>query len=247
MNNGRFDLKRKLAFVAALAFTANSAYSVPAAGADRAAAVISVGPDTVEVPDEAVPPPPVQNGGEQNESVTYNIVINGISLDEDMFMHIAGKICPADISEHSFNADTGEGSIVVRGPHDINRGSIYNDAGDIRFELISETDGTFVYDTYYKVSGFGGDERISLKCRENDNYSELDNGFCKSGTALELIPSDCYIIDNGTDPLSIIVSAPVVISQDNFYNDGYMLVVDGNFHTVSPRTFSVHADKNVCL
>ena len=50
MNNGRFDLKRKLAFVAALAFAANSAGSLSAAGAEAALTAAGSEPATVGVP-----------------------------------------------------------------------------------------------------------------------------------------------------------------------------------------------------
>ena len=82
MNNGRFDLKRKLAFVAALAFTANSAYSVPAAGAETSAAVMSIEPDTVDAPDDIVPPP-VRDSDDDSNNVVYTIRINNSDIDDD--------------------------------------------------------------------------------------------------------------------------------------------------------------------
>ena len=60
MNNGRFDLKRKLAFVAALAFAANSAGSMSAAGAETAFTAAGTEPATVGVPGDTAPPAPQQ-------------------------------------------------------------------------------------------------------------------------------------------------------------------------------------------
>ena len=58
MNNGRFDLKRKLAFVAALAFAANSAGSMSAAGAETAFTAAGTEPSAVGVPGDNAPPAP---------------------------------------------------------------------------------------------------------------------------------------------------------------------------------------------
>lgn len=242
MNNGKFDLKRKLAFVAALAFTANSAYSVPVAGAETSAAVVSAEPDTVGEPGDTVPPPPVENSDDEQESFTYTVTINGSDLDDDMFMEIMRRIFYADITDHSFDADTGTGSIIIRGYHTVNREDVYDNTGNTMYRLSSDEDFSFVYDTYYRVSGFSGDERITLR---SGGESVSDGSFCKSGNELEFVPSDCFMIDNDTVPVSIAVDSTVSMRQDNFYNDGYELIVNEEHHTVSPRTFNLELDSDV--
>lgn len=241
MNNGRFDLKRKLAFVAALAFTANSAYSVPAAGAETSAAVMSVEPVTVDAPDDVVPPP-VENSDDGSNDVVYTVMINNSDIDDDTFIDIMKKVFRTEIKAHSFDESTGAGSITVGSLPVLNRNDVYNNAEDMKFRISSENGFTLVFDTYYKVSGFGGDERISLRNSEGDDISD---GFCKGGTDLEFVPSDLYIIDNGTEPVRVPVSAPVSVSTDNPYNDGYELIVNRDRHTVSPRTFSLDVDGTV--
>ncbi|MBP5580500.1 MAG: hypothetical protein J6X85_01700 [Ruminococcus sp.] len=253
MNNSKFDLKRKLAFVAALAFTANSAYSVPAAGADQPPAVVSVEPDPPVAPDGGSPPVnddgqtrggnaddlSENNNNDGNQEVTYNLIINGITLDEALFSDIASKIFVSEGIKIDFDDATGSGTVIVNSGCTINREKIFNVNGDVRFDLASEENGTFIYDTYYKVEGFGGDDRISLKNKVNGELRDISDSFCMSGTNLELIPSDYYVIDNGSAPVTVHVNAPMSIKQDNFYGDDYQLIIGRDRHTVSPRKFSV--------
>ena len=238
MNNGKFDLKRKLAFVAALAFVANSAYSVPRISAGAASAVMSVRPNAGAPDFGDPPPPPDRNSNEENEGSTYSITVNGIDLDDAMFMDIVRKIFNTDDVSHTFDADTGSGSVTVNVRHTVNRNDIFSDDGNEKFVLTSGEDSDMIYDTYYRVEG-GSDDKITVKCREGDETHELSDGFCKSGEYIDIEPSDCYVIDGGTAPLSIAVDDVVRIRKESSSDDGCELFINEARHSVSARKFSL--------
>lgn len=250
MNNGRFDLKRKLAFVAALAFAANSAGSMSAAGAETAFTAAGTEPSAVGVPgDNAPPAPPQGNGGGNFETVTYTIIINGITIDENRFTELLNLVFGTVGSDHSFNAESGTGTVTISGYHNVNRVNIaVSDDTRLMFDTDSSEDNdTFVFNTYYKVNGYFNDDKITMTGRDGDVHYELRDGFCRSGTVLEIAPKEAYLIDSGTEPLDVSVEAPVNIrtENDDDNGDGYKLVVNDVDHAVSPKTFSLSIDRSI--
>ncbi len=243
MNNGRFDLKRKLAFVAALAFAANSAGSLSAAGAEAALTAAGSEPATVGVPGDAAPPPP-HNGDDEFENVTYNIVINGIALEDDMFKQLLRQVFGTEGSAHSYNAESGTGSVTIGGYHSINKSDIVI-SDDTKLVIDSDTDDTFVFNTYFKVYGYFSDDKITMTGRDGDTHYQLNDGYCRSGTVLEIAPTEYYILGSGAQAIDIAAEAPINIRRDNYYNDGYELIIDETHYTVSPKTFSLDIDRNV--
>ena len=214
MNNGRFDLKRKLAFVAALAFAANSAGSMSAAGAETALTAAGTKPSAVGAPGD-VPPPPAQ-GSDEFETITYNLIIKGIEIDEDGFRQILRLVFGTEGSWHSYNSESGMGTVTISGYHNVNRVNIVID-DDTRLLLDdpSENGDTLVFNAYYRVNGHFNDERITMTGRDGEEHYELRDGFCRSGTVLEIAPTECYMLDSGSESVDVLVDAPVEISTED--------------------------------
>lgn len=243
MNNSRFDLKRKLAFVAALAFAANSAGSLSASGAEAAMTAAGTKPANVGIPGDNAPTPP-DHGDNGYETVTYNIVINGTDFDDDRFKSLLMQVFGTLGTNPSFNPESGMGSVTISGYHHINRNDIFI-SDDTKLVLDSDADDTFVFNTYYKVNGYYNDDKITMTGREGDNHYELRDGFVRSGTVLEIAPTEYYKLGTGGQSIEIDAEAPIDIRTENYYNDGYELVIDETHYTVSPKTFDLSIDRNV--
>ena len=78
------------------------------------------------------------------ENVTYNIVINGIALEDDMFKQLLRQVFGTEGSAHSYNAESGTGSVTIGGYHSVNKSDIAV-SDDTRLVIDSDTDDTFCF------------------------------------------------------------------------------------------------------
>ena len=267
MNNNIFDLKRKLAFVAALAFMGNTVCSVPRSSAKAAPAVLAE-PDTADSnaeESEDTPPaedadddgddtpadepqPASDNEAEGNEDgendVTYQIVINGDEIDENLFSWIAGTVFGGDAPEHTFDPETSSGSVTVSPDKAPLHNDIYPASGDRKYAFVSDEENVLVFDTYYRINGSFNDDKIAMTCLIDGEANDIVGGFCKSGSVVEISPTVDYVLDNDTAPILLDVNRSYYISRKNFSAEGYELKIGDETHTVSLRKFRINAAPN---
>ncbi|MCR5600878.1 MAG: hypothetical protein K6G33_09095 [Ruminococcus sp.] len=268
MNNGGFDLKRKIAFAAALIVVSHSVGAMPiASAAPVSVKVQNVNRQTKAEENNEEPAAPAETTtsaavttsavttsaaaatttvSETTAAVTttqnpyneYKITVNSIELDYEGFSSLASKALGDNIIIDVDPERNYSNTVKVPKANTVNRGDIYIYQKSIKFTLVSFKNNELVYDVSYRVSVDKNVRNVEITDENGEKLNE--SVYLPHGSKVNVKPLPAYMLDDSDDAKSFTLDTAMWVKVTDENGEGFNLDISNQKHSVKPKKFSIN-------